>query len=101
MSRKEKLEAMLAEDPKDTFLRYTLAMEYAGEEMHDRSLELYSELMSENYVPAFFMAGQQLASLQRNDEARDVIKKGIVQATEQKDMHAAGEMKEFLAAIDE
>ena len=27
MSRREKIEAMLAEDPGDTFLRYSLAME--------------------------------------------------------------------------
>jgi len=38
-SRREKIEAMLADDPSDTFLRYSLAMELDKENEHDATTE--------------------------------------------------------------
>ena len=101
MSRREKIEAMLADDPGDTFLRYSLAMELDKEGQHDASLAKFAELTRDNpaYVPAFFMAAQQLARLDRADEARTILREGIVAANAQQDVHAAGEMTEFLASL--
>ncbi|MEM9588747.1 MAG: hypothetical protein AAGA03_15805 [Planctomycetota bacterium] len=101
MSRREKIEAMLADDPTDTFLRYSLAMELRSEGLHDDSLGKLGELTREDppYVPAFFMAAQQLADLQRVDEARGFLRDGIDEARRQGDSHAAAEMGEFLAAL--
>lgn len=101
MSRREQLEKMLAETPTDTFLRYALAMEWDSEEEHERSLELHRGLMAETppYVPAFFMAGQQLAKLDRIDEAQQMLTAGIAQAHQQGNAHAAGEMQDFLASL--
>ena len=67
MTRREKIEAMLADDPGDTFLRYSLAMELDKEGNHDASLATFAELARRYppYVPAFFMAGQQLVRLGR------------------------------------
>jgi thioredoxin-like negative regulator of GroEL len=101
MSRREKIEAMLADDPGDTFLRYSLAMELDKEGSHDDSLAKFAELSRDDppYVPAFFMAAQQLARLQRADEAREILQSGIRAAVEQGDDHAAREMSEFLASL--
>jgi hypothetical protein len=101
MSRREKIEAMLAEDPGDTFLRYSLAMELDKEGDHDASIARFMELTRDNppYVPAFFMAGQQLARLSRSEEARSILCDGIEVARHQGDGHAAGEMSEFLASL--
>ena len=44
MSRREKIEAMLADDPRDVFLRYSLAMELDKEGDHDASLARFGEL---------------------------------------------------------
>ena len=101
MSRREKIEAMLADDPTDTFLRYSLAMELDKEGRHDESLDRLAELTVDAtpYVPAFFMAGQQLARLGRLEEARAMLRDGIEQARAQEDVHAAGEMSEFLASL--
>jgi tetratricopeptide (TPR) repeat protein len=101
MSRREKIEAMLAEDPGDVFLRYSLAMELDKEGNHDASLARFAELTRDDppYVPAFFMAGQQLARLGRLDEARSILRDGIAAAQAQDDLHAAGEMSEFLASF--
>lgn len=100
-SRLEKIEAMLVDDPKDVFLRYSRAMELDKMGEHDDSLAQLTELIEENppYVPAFFMAGQQLARLDRVSKARDVLRVGIEAAREQDDAHAAGEMSEFLASL--
>ena len=101
MSRREKIEAMLVADPGDTFLRYSLAMELDKEGEHERSLEQFSGLMrdAEPYVPAFFMAAQQLSRLGRIDEARTALRDGIEQARAAGNSHAAGEMSEFLASL--
>lgn len=103
ISRREKIEAMLADDPSDTFLRYSLAMELEKEGQHDSSLQKLAELANElpPYIPAFFMSGQQLVKLQRIGEARDVLRNGIEAARTQGDLHAAGEMSEFLASLGE
>ena len=101
MTRREKLEAMLADDPSDTFLRYGLAMELDKEGAHDASLEHLAGLTKDPtpYVPAFFMAAQQLARLERVNEAREYLRAGIEEARRQGDLHAAGEMSEFLASL--
>jgi predicted Zn-dependent protease len=103
VSRREKIEAMLAEDPGDPFLRYSLAMELDKEGRHDASLDRFGELMREPtpYVPAFFMAAQQLARLGRIEEARTALRDGIEHARAQGNAHAAGEMSEFLASLGE
>jgi hypothetical protein len=101
MSRRERIEAMLVDDPGDTFLRYSLAMELDKEGDHEGSLARFADLTRDDppYVPAFFMAGQQLARLGRSDEARTIVINGIEAARAQNDMHAAGEMSEFLATL--
>ncbi len=101
MSRREKIEAMLADSPDDTFLRYGLALELDKEGDHERSLAELKGLqrMSPQYVPAYFMAGQQLARLERIEDARTVLRDGIEAARLQGNAHAAGEMSEFLASL--
>ncbi len=101
MSRREQIESMLTENPTDTFLRYALAMELDSEQEHDQSLEIFDGLTKNTppYVPAFFMAGQQLARIDRIDDARAILRDGIEQAREQNDLHAASEMSEFLGQL--
>jgi predicted Zn-dependent protease len=100
-SRREKIEAMLVDDPADTFLRYSLALEREKEGDHERSLEGLAELTRDQppYVPAFFMAGQQLVRLSRIDEARSMLRNGIDAARQQGNTHAAGEMAELLTQL--
>lgn len=100
-TRLEKIEAMLAEDPHDTFLRYSRAMELAKLGQGAQSVQLLDQLAGEDppYVPAFFMAAQQLAEDGKNAEAADRLQAGIAAAEIAEDHHAAGEMREFLATL--
>lgn len=92
---------MLADDPNDTFLRYSLAMELDKQGDHEDSLAKFAELTrgDPQYVPAFFMAAQQLVRIGRGDEARAILRDGIDVATRQDDAHAAREMSEFLESL--
>ena len=94
---------MLADDPGDTFLRYSLAMELRGEGNHNASLKGLDELTRDAtpYVPAFFMAAQQLVDLERIEDARSYLRDGIDEARRQGDSHAAAEMGELLASLGE
>lgn len=100
-TRREKIEAMLSDQPGDTFLRYSLAMELEKEGRNEESLGLLRGLMGDQppYVAAFFRSGQQLAQLGRVTDARTALREGIEVARRQNDQHAAGEMSEFLAGL--
>ena len=101
MPRREKIEAMLADEPADPFLHYSLAIELDKEGDHEASLAEFRGLMTAAppYVPAFFMAAQQLARIGRVAEARTALRDGIEQARSAGDHHAAGEMSEFLTSL--
>jgi hypothetical protein len=100
-SRRSKIDALLAVEPGDQFLRYSLAMELEKEGDNDRSLSGLGRLQHDTppYVPAFFMAAQQLVKLARTNEARDALRHGIDEARRQGNAHAAGEMSELLASL--
>jgi predicted Zn-dependent protease len=101
VSRRSRIEAMLADEPNDTFLRYSLAMELEKENEHELSLQKLAELQRDAppYVPAFFMAAQQLVKLSKIGEARTALREGIEEARRQGNSHAAGEMSELLASL--
>ena len=44
-SRRQQIEDMLAEDPRDTFLRYCLGMEYVGAGQHEAASRCFQELL--------------------------------------------------------
>src|SRR5262245_23850295 len=102
--RMAQIEALLAEDPKDAFLQYGLAMEYSSTGDDATAARLLIELIDSNgekpYVPAFLMAGQILNRLGRVPEACDVLRKGIEAAKVVGNEHARGEMEGLLTSIE-
>ncbi len=97
MSRREQLEQMLADDPHDEFLLYSIAMEYLSEgdaqTARQRFLEMTEKLPE--YVPAYFRLGELYAKTEEHTAARDMLNRGIEIARKAGDAHAAGEMTEF------
>jgi len=100
-SRRARIEAMLVDDPTDSFLRYGLAMEMAGEGDYEGSVRQMQSLLADRppYVPAFFMSAQHLVKLDRIAEARTILREGIEFARTEGNSHAAGEMSEFLTSL--
>ncbi len=101
-SRREQLQAMLADAPDDGELRYFLAMEHLGEGDAEEAVRCFRELfaVAPTYVPAYLQAGQVLARLNRPAEAVEVLRRGIAVARQQGNQHAQGEMEGLLASLE-
>lgn len=105
--RMERIEAMLADDPDDAFLRYGLAMEHASAGDDASCAEVLRELIARSaaspYIPAYLQAGQALVRLDRIAEACAVLKDGIETAGKlgtADAMHARGEMQGLLSSVE-
>ncbi len=100
-TRKQQLEAMLAEEPNDPFLRYGLAMEYLGEGNDEEAVRRFRDMFkfTPEYVPAYHQAGQALVRLGRQDEAREVLGWGIKMALKEGNHHAAEEMQGLMESL--
>jgi predicted Zn-dependent protease len=101
MTRREKLETMLAESPADSFLRYALALTYASEGNPAEAARHLGELVEQDpqYVPAYLQLGQLHAGLGQADQAKPVLARGIEAARRAGDAHAEGEMRGFLEQL--
>jgi Flp pilus assembly protein TadD len=99
--RRRRIESLLAEEPDDVFLRYSLALEMEAEGDWEAAIDLLQELARGNppYVPAYQMAGQHLVKRGRLAEARNALREGIDAAREQGNAHAAAEMSELLMQL--
>ncbi len=100
----EQIEAMLADDPDDAFLRYGLAMEHASSGDDGACVEVLRDLIARTaaatpYVPAYLQAGQALVRLDRITEACDVLRQGVDVARRVGDSHAQGEMQGLLESV--
>jgi predicted Zn-dependent protease len=101
MDRIAALNDILTQDPKDTFARYGLAMEYAKLGDMDRSLAEFSILLKSNpdYTPGYFMAAQTLARAERIAEAKAMLTDGIASARRTGNLHAQSEMEAMLGEL--
>lgn len=99
--RREKIEALLREDPDDVFLRYSLALEMEATGEWEAGIEILESLArgTPPYVPAFQMAAQHLVARSHVDDARRILREGIDEARRQGKAHAAGEMAELLMSL--
>ncbi len=98
-SRREVLEAFLAQKPADAFARYGLALECMKLGDDQAAIGHFRQLLADNpaYVAGYFQFGQLLGRLGKLDEARKLLSDGIVLAQKSGDVHARDEMQ---AAMD-
>src|SRR6185295_4956933 len=73
------LNAMLAQDPKNTLVRYGLAMEYMNSGELETAVSEFRKLieLKPEYAAAYYHGGQTLEKLDRLDDARDLYREGI------------------------
>jgi len=97
--RLEALQAMLAQNPADSFSRYGLAMEYRNAGDLEAAVREFRDLIASDpsYCYAYFRAGQALERLGRPGEARAIYQQGIQAAQTKNDRHAQSELQ---AALD-
>lgn len=101
-SRREQIEAMLADEPNDPELRYMLAMEHASAGDDEGAVRCFRDLIAvaPDYPPAYHMGGRALVRLNRMDEAKSLLSQGMAIAQKKGDLHAAGEMNELLHSLE-
>lgn len=96
------LQEILAQDPKNSFARYGLAMELAGRGETEAALSEFSTLLENdaNYTAGYFMCAQTLANVGRTAEAIERLKVGVASAQRAGNSHAASEMQAMLDELD-
>lgn len=101
-SRREQIEAMLAEEPNDPELRYMLAMDFVSAGDDGGAARCFEDLIrvAPTYAPAYHQGARALQRLGRNADARSMLTRGIPVAQGQGDHHAAGEMSELLQSLE-
>jgi tetratricopeptide (TPR) repeat protein len=101
MSRLEQLEKMLAAEPNDPFLHYSIAMELAKAKRYDESLARYQKVLEldADYLAAYAQMGKLLLELGRRDEARQALAAGVERASAKGERHAQDDMEKLLKAI--
>lgn len=102
MSRIDLLKQFLEEDPKDSFSRYALAMEYAKLGKRDEAVAEYRTVRDNDpdYVATYYQLGKVLESQGNLDEARETYRSGIAVATRIGDSHTRDELTSALAELD-
>jgi len=98
-TRLETLKSLTAQNPRDSFLRYGLAMEYRNTGDLEAAMREFRGIMEANpdYAATYFHAGQTLERLGRLEDARAVYQQGIEVTTRIGDLHARSELQ---AALD-
>lgn|SRR5689334_880519 len=101
-NRLETLKNMVAQNPKDSFLRYGLAMEHRNAGDLETAIAEFRALIAANpdYVAAYFHGGQTLERLSRVEEARELYRGGIEASLRTGDAHARGELEAALGMLD-
>src|SRR3954463_5944965 len=100
--KRRMLEASLADDPADAFLRYGLAMQCLRDgdvaEGRERLLALIAD-HPDDQVAAYQQIGQSYLDSGDADEARQYLTAGVAKARAKGDWHAAGEMEGLLGLL--
>ena len=92
--RIESIRAMIAGNPGDVFLHYSLAMEYASAGRFDEAVGAFRECirLDSEYLAAYVEAGKCLRSAGNFSEAREVFTAAMELAADQGESH----MRDFI-----
>ena len=97
-NRLNMLKNLVAQNPRDSFARYGLAMAYASAGDHAEAVEEYGKLLEINptYVAAYYHGGQALEKIGKPEQARELYRRGIAVCMEIGDQHTRSELEAVL-----
>ena len=101
MNRVEILKGFLEQDPKDSFSRYALALEYVKAGQADDARREF-EFVRDNdpaYVATYFQLGQLYQTIGQIHDAEKTFRTGIAVAAKAGDDHTRSELEAALEAI--
>jgi tetratricopeptide (TPR) repeat protein len=102
MSRIDTLREFLKDDPKDSFSRYALGMEYAKLERYADSIAEFRKVVENdpNYVATYYQLGKVHEQRAEFDEAREIYRRGADIARQAGDTHTQEELEAALEALN-
>ncbi len=97
-NRLDVLKQMIAQDPKNSFARYGLAMEHANGGQFAEAVSEFRILLEHDrdYPAAYYHGGQALEKLGRIEDARIMYQQGIEASTRKGDSHTRSEIEAAL-----
>ena len=99
--RRQMIEQMLAENPDDTFLRYSLGMELAVAGQHEEAIEQFRQVIAvePGYLAAYVEAAKVCLQAGRRSEARDLFGEAMEVAGLQGENHVQDYIRQQLNAL--
>ncbi len=99
--RLDALNAMLQQDPKNTLVRYGLAMEYLNTGQLETAVAEFRKLidLKPEYAGAYYHGGRTFEKLDRLDDAREIYREGIEVTTRTGDAHTRSELEAALSIL--
>lgn len=96
------LKEILALDPKNSFVRYGIAMELAGRGDTTAALAEFDQLLADDpgYTAGYFMSAQTLIGAGKKPDAIERLKAGIGCAARAGNSHAISEMQAMLDELE-
>ena len=102
-TRIQNLTEMLREEPKDVFLNYALAIEFAGSEKYEEAEQqfLKTTQLNPEYLPCYYQLGQIAEKIKTEKEALEYYKKGLALAQQQNNPKAINELNEVIWMLED
>jgi len=99
--RIEQIKKLLASEPDDVFLNYSLGMEHLSAEEFDQAIEAFSkcEALDTTYLPAKIERGKALRSAGRLGEARTAFTRALQTAITASQQHAIDNIQAQLDSL--
>jgi Flp pilus assembly protein TadD len=101
MDRLETLRRLVTANPRDTFAHYALGMALAGAGQFEEALAEFGTVLSldEDYTVTYYQAGQALERLGRQEEAREMYRRGVEITGRLGQHHARDQLEGALALL--
>lgn len=89
------LKELLAEDPKDSFVKYAIAKEYEKNDNLKMAIEKFEALRKDDpeYVGLYYHLAHIYTEIDDTEKALEVYDAGIAVAKAQNDLHALSELR--------
>lgn len=101
ISRIESLKKYLLEEPKDSFLRYALAMEYVHQKDIQNARLSFVDLLNEDpdYLAVYYQFAKLLEESGENEQALEIYRAGIKIAEKQNNTRTIKELNSALLSL--
>ena len=101
MNRIEILKGFLKENPKDSFSRYALALEYLKLGQNDDAVREFEAVRNgdPDYVATYYQLGQLYQKLGQKHDAEKTFRTGITAAAKAGDEHTRSELEAALEGL--